>query len=419
MNKKVFNLCLGGAFMLLMASCGSSNSAVLEGYDFSGDGVLGKIPMGKAIQIATAREIGYDIQAEGSKFTNKNITEMSKEEYMELGKKVNEMAQKGEEKFNHCLDDIQDDLKADSARLQAMKDISWEDKTNCGFKLNEVQLLDKSLSWDRHDIMLLFEVNEDKVKELSTGTPYYVFLDNDGKMLFNSSMEWGNGNTYKIRFKLDPVTKELSKLMDLASSADTYHNTMTHCLYLDSISKILILDADALLDYKPAMTITGVGPVQLGADLTKLPKSLPDVYDKCYDLQAPEADKYYSFETSKDEALFTAVGTPDGKIKYIEVSTELLPIKFKNVVLRIGDSYSKIVGKYGKQISWTYNPETMSAKASFEGGKVTFEVFADFFSGSGSTKFAQLQNGAKNITFGASDFNSAENLQYYKIQAAK
>ena len=418
MNKKSLFFSLG-ALALLMASCGSSGSAALEGYDFTGKGILGKIPMGKAIQIATAREICYDFQAEGDKISNKKITEISKEEYMELGKKVNEMAKKEEDKFNHCLDDIQDDLKADSARLQALKDINWEDKTNCGFKLKETQLVDKASYGGRNDIMLFLEVNENKVKELPTGIPYYVFLDKNDKMIEGSSLDWGEGNTYKIRFKLDPVTKDLSKLMDIASSAETYHNAMTHCLYLDSISKILILDADAMLDYKPAMTITGVGPVQLGANLTQLPKSLSGVYDKCYDVQAPEADKYYSFETSKDESLFTAVGTPEGKIKCIEVATELLPIKFGNTVLRIGEPFCKIIKRYGKQISWSYNPETLSAKASFEGGKVTFEVFADFFSGSGAAKFAQLQNGAKNITFVASDFNPEENLQYYRIQAVK
>lgn len=420
MNKKVFNFSMGAA-LLLLASCGSSGNAVLEGYDFTGKGVLGKIPMGKAIQIATAREICYDFEAEGSKISNKKITEISKEEYMELGKKVNEMAQKEEDKFNHCLDDIQDDLKADSARLQAMKDINWEDKTNCGFKLNGVQLVENENSQflERHDILLMFEVNEERVKQLPTGSPYYVFLDKNDKMLIGEGMEWGNGNLYKVRFKLDPVTKDLSKLMTLASSAETYHDAMSHCLYLDSISKILILDADEMLDYKPAMTITGVGPVQLGADLTKLPKSLPGIYDKCYDVQAPEADKYYSFETNKDEALFTAVGTPEGKIKYIEVATALLPIKFDNVVLRVDEPFSKIVGKYGKQISWSYNPETMSAIASFEAGKVTFEVFGDFFTETGTQKFLQLQNGAKNVSLVASDINPEEKLQYYKVQPAK
>lgn len=420
MNKKVFNFSMGAA-LLLLASCGSSGNAVLEGYDFTGKGVLGKIPMGKAIQIATAREICYDFEAEGSKISNKKITEISKEEYMELGKKVNEMAQKEEDKFNHCLDDIQDDLKADSARLQAMKDINWEDKTNCGFKLNGVQLVENENSQylERHDILLMFGVNEERVKQLPSGSPYYVFLDKNGKMLIGEGMEWGNGNLYKVRFKLDPVTKDLSKLMTLASSAETYHDAMSHCLYLDSISKILILDADEMLDYKPAMTITGVGPVQLGADLTKLPKSLPGIYDKCYDVQAPEADKYYSFETNKDEALFTAVGTPEGKIKYIEVATALLPIKFGNVVLRVDEPFSKIVGKYGKQISWSYNPETMSAIASFEAGKVTFEVFGDFFTETGTQKFLQLQNGAKNVSLVASDINPEEKLQYYKVQPAK
>lgn len=52
-------------------------------------------------------------------------------------------------------------------------------------------------------------------------------------------------------------------------------------------------------------------------------------------------------------------------------------------------------------------------------GKVTFEVFGDFFTDSGTAKLQQLQNGAKNVVFVPSDFNPDEQLQYYRIQAGK
>lgn len=354
MNKKVISLCLAGVFTLLMASCGSSGSALLEGYDFSGDGILGKIPMGKAIQIATAREICYDLQEQENKLTDKKITEMSKEEYMELGKKANELAQKADEKYNHCLDDVQDDLKADSARLLALKGISWEDKTNCGFQLKEVQLVEQHKTYlDTPNIVFFYEANDTKVKALPLHTAYYVFLDKTGKMLLHNNMQVVGENRYKFDFGLDISTKKWNDLITLASSAEKYHLAMTHCLRLDSISKVLIVDADAMLDYISKMTLTGVGPVQLGADLKNLPQSLEGVYDKYYGEQAPDGDNYYQFETRLGTSMFTAIGTPEGKIKCIEVCTELLPIKFGNIVLRVEDPYSKIIERYNKQISWS------------------------------------------------------------------
>lgn len=56
MKEILFNLCLG-VMAILLASCGSSGSVVLDGYDFSCDGILGKIPMGQAVRLATARDI--------------------------------------------------------------------------------------------------------------------------------------------------------------------------------------------------------------------------------------------------------------------------------------------------------------------------------------------------------------------------
>lgn len=411
MKKILFNLCLG-VMAILLASCGSSGSAVLDGYDFSCDGILGKIPMGQAVRLATAREIYEDLQNDNTKLSGK----MTKEDI----EKIHDVATKMEERFQHCADDLLEDLAADSARLLSMKDVAWENKTSCNVKLAKIQLGVEVSYRHSNDIVFIFEANPEEVKKLPQNILHYVLVDKQGKAISHGSLkEQQTPGLYEKTIMMDHVMLNMGGMLEVCDSEEKYQMRMNYCLMLDSINKILILDDNQILDYRPSFTITGIGPVQLGADLNTLPKSLQDVYNNCYDMQAPDGDKYYAFDSSTGAAMFTAIGSPDGKIKCIEVGSYVFPVKFGNVVLRVEDPYCKIVEQYGKSISWSYNPETLSATASFENGKVTFEVFGDFFTDSGTAKLQQLQNGAKNVVFVPSDFNPDEQLQYYRIQAGK
>ena len=157
MKKILFNLCLG-VMAILLASCGSSGSAVLDGYDFSCDGILGKIPMGQAVRLATARDICVDIQNDNTQLSGK----MTKEDI----EKIHNLITKMEERYQHCADDLLEDLAADSARLLSMKDVAWENKTSCNVKLAKIQLGVKHSYGKSHDIAFVFEANPEEVKKL-------------------------------------------------------------------------------------------------------------------------------------------------------------------------------------------------------------------------------------------------------------
>lgn len=168
MKKILFNLCLG-VMAILLASCGSSGSAVLDGYDFSCDGILGKIPMGQAVRLATAREIYEDLQNDNTKLSGK----MTKEDI----EKIHDVATKMEERFQHCADDLLEDLAADSARLLSMKDVAWENKTSCNVKLAKIQLGVEVSYRHSNDIAFIFEANPEEVKKLPQNILHYVLVD--------------------------------------------------------------------------------------------------------------------------------------------------------------------------------------------------------------------------------------------------
>lgn len=89
MKKILFNLCLG-VMAILLASCGSSGSAVLDGYDFSCDGILGKIPMGQAVRLATARDIYVDLQNDNTQLSGK----MTKEDIEKIHNLITKMEER-------------------------------------------------------------------------------------------------------------------------------------------------------------------------------------------------------------------------------------------------------------------------------------------------------------------------------------
>lgn len=312
MKKILFNLCLG-VMTILMASCGSSGSAVLDGYDFSCDGILGKIPMGQAVRLATARDICVDIQNDNTQLSGK----MTKEDI----EKIHNLITKMEERYQHCTDDLLEDLAADSARLLSMKDVAWENKTSSNVKLAKIQLGVKKYSYfQSHDIAFVFEANPEEVKKLPQNILHYAVVDKQGKAISHGSLkEQQTPGSYEMTIMMDHVMLDMEGMLKACNSEDKYKMMMNFCLELDSIDKVLILDDNQILDYRPSFTITGIGPVQLGADLNTLPKSLQDVYNNCYDMQAPDGDKYYAFDSSTGATMFTAIGSPDGKIKCIEV----------------------------------------------------------------------------------------------------
>lgn len=400
MKKNIFTLSLG-IMTVLMASCGGN--PVLDGYDFQGDGILGKIPVGQAVQVGTAKELHDDLMEEIGDIKLSDLT-------VKEAKRMEELDKKMEDKFNHCLDDMKDDLAADSARLKAMQDINWENKTSCKVKLGKVDLDTDFFK----SVFLFFDVNDDELKTLPAGELYYAFLDKKGK-----AVESGRVKDKNVIIQTKSVVMSGPDMLSEVAKEERYKELMNYCLKLDSLYHLVILDGDQILDYQPSLTPEGVGPLKIGADMHKFPKSLDGIYEQVEETMYPDGTYYLSFNSVKGIPYFMGMGDINGKLESIEISSEKSPVKIGNIILRVGTPYGKVVEKYGKKISWSYNPDTFSARASFAGGKVYFEVFSDFFSESGAAKLQQLQNGAKNLSFAPSDFNPEEKVQYLFIEQGK
>lgn len=420
MKKNFIKLCMA-TLPVFFASCAGNSNPVIEGYDFSCDGILGKIPMGLAIQHGTALEINQEFTKEITEAMGDNNTE-------ESYKKMEEAENKANEKLRHCTDDIQDDLAADSARLRSMKDINWENKTSCNVKLKEVRFKEEDLVSVKKNIVFVFDAPQKEVGALPGGQIYAVILDKKDSLVknfnalqyFRTKSQYANNETNHNERALIINTDNIAGHNNIVAckKEEDFKKAAEYCLQLDSLYKIVLLDGDQFLDYHPkTMSLTGVGPVQMGTDMSKLPERHKDLYASCTEIPTPDADTYYSFDGYSGNTYFTGIGDSDGKLKRIEVESEYYPIKFGGVVLRVGDTYAKVVEKYGKNISWSYNPDNMSVRASFEGGKVYFEIMDTAFSASGASKVQQLENGAKNINITGSDLNPSEKLNRYVIQS--
>ena len=212
MKKILFNLCLG-VMAILLASCGSSGSAVLDGYDFSCDGILGKIPMGQAVRLATARDICVDIQNDNTQLSGK----MTKEDI----EKIHNLITKMEERYQHCADDLLEDLAADSARLLSMKDVAWENKTSCNVKLAKIQLGVKHSYGKSHDIAFVFEANPEEVKKLPQNILHYAVVDKQGKAISHGSLkEQQTPGSYEMTIMMDHVMLDMEGMLKACNSED-------------------------------------------------------------------------------------------------------------------------------------------------------------------------------------------------------
>lgn len=403
--------------MVLVASCGGGSSAALDGYDFQCDGILGKIPMGLGVKLGTARQIHEE-------YKDKGVLRLAPGERPSEAqiKELADVAKEIDQKYAHCLDDMQEDLAADSARLLALKGINWENKTACKVNLKEFKFYEESrfTSSISRNPRFIYEINPAEIEALVNKRLYYVMLDKQGKSLgYNDLLQVSGDDSRKllqVEIRMERENLNFGGMMEAASTEGDFESKMSDILKLDSVFKIEILDGDQILDYAPStMTLTGVGPVQIGVDMDSIPKSAKDIYQSRTEIMNPEVETF-AFGYGEDDIYFTGIGGPDGKLKSIEVESASKPLKVGDMVLRVGDTYSKIVEKYGKKISWSYNPDNMELLASLEGGKVTFNIYSSSFTAAGQAKFEQLENGAKNIVFVSSDFDPEAKLESYTIQ---
>ena len=180
----------------------------------------------------------------------------------------------------------------------------------------------------------------------------------------NPKLEYANNETNPNERAIIIRTDKIAGRHNIISckTEEAFKKTAETCLRLDSLYKIVLLDGNQYLDYHPrTMSLNGIGPVKIGADMSQLPHRLAHVYDNCSEIPTPDEDTYYSFDGSLGETYFTGIGNSDGKLKSIDVESEYYPIKFGDTILRVGDTYSKIVEKYGKNSSFGFRNQAVFA----------------------------------------------------------
>lgn len=413
MNKK--NIIFGvGAMLLLLASC--SGEKTLEGYNFNGEGFLGKLPMAQATKLVTLREIGEELKSDNH--PDVNLRELSKMDEDERNKKIQEVRdylQKQDDKYNHCLDDLRKDLAADTARLVGMKDLLWENKTKCNFKLVKVELGGDAVHNNSQGVTLCFNTT-DNVDVLPDGGLHYALLDNKGKFMSGGDL-WFKHDVYELGLGYSFMEKGMQSLMQECLNESKFSEMMSALQKSDSIVKILIVDSEQYLDYEPKMTIDGMGPVVFGADMKTLPASYNGLYNKYEDMMAMDC-LVYSFEDIYGTSLFTAIGDNEGKIDEIEVESQYYPLKLGDKVLRTCDKLRDVIAKFGKQMTWTYDEESLNAVGAMENGRVTIKLIIDVFTPAGQAKVQKLVKGAK-VEIVPADINPSEILNYYQIHSKK
>lgn len=419
MNKK--SLLFGvGALLLLLSSCSSESK--LEGYNFTGKGFFGKLPMAQATKLATLREIGEEINSDNSSFpTWEEQRKMGREEaqkkMQEAMKEASDRIDKLNDKYLHCLDDMSKDLAADTARLVGMKNLALENKTKCDFKLTKVELGVNVVHEAGKGIILSFNI-PNNIESLPEGTAHFALLDKNDKFLYGGTL-WLERNyaTCELRIPYPYMERDAATIMKDCLNEEKFAKMMADLQRDDSIAKILIVDADQYLDYNPKMTIDGIGPIVFGADMQTLPKAYNDLYCQYEDMMAMDF-LAYSFEDVHGTSLFTVTGDNAGKIDEIEVESPYIPLKLGDKVLRTGEKLRDVLAKFGKQLTWTYDAESLHAVGAMENGRVTIRLIEDVFTPEGQSKLQKMANGAKEEIV-PEDINPLEVLNYYQIHAKK
>lgn len=417
MNKKSFLFGVG-ALLLLLSSCSSENK--LEGYNFTGKGVLGKLPMAQATKLATLREIGEKINNDDTRFPT--FEEQKKMGREEAKKKMQEMMEyslkflkEQEDNYSHCLDDMNKDLAADTARLIGMKDLAWENKTKCDFKLTKVELGANPFNYRDQSITLRFNM-PDNIESLPDGLPRFALLDKNDKFMYGGILRLTHADgTCDLELRYSYMELGMSELLNDCMDEKKFPKMMADLQRDDSIAKILIVDADQYLEYDPKMTIDGMGPIVFGADMQTLPKAYKDLYSSYEDMMAMDC-LVYSFNDSFERTLFTAIGDNSGKIDEIEVESQYIPLKLGDKVLRTGEKVRDVIAKFGKQMTWTYDEMSLNAIGAMENGRVTIKLIENLFTPEGQAKLQKIASGAK-VEIVPSDINPLETLDFYQIHA--
>lgn len=403
---KTFFCFLMGVIGTLVISCSGGKN--VDG--FTGDGLLGDIPKARAITLATINDLAVEMSSDESLQVDLKNPRKDAPGFIEKMDRVNKKFREVEEKYEVGLDDdMKQNLLEDMNRLSSGKDFPLLNKTGLKLYKYDVTASVDTAKAEYGYLTIQFDMEQmpKKVfyKELS-----YVLKTKDDKVLqitpiFKDKITIGKGH----------IVKDLLHGMTICRDTEEYANTLKYLHMLDSVAKVEIVTKAQSLEYKPAITLQGVEPIVLGANMTKLPQRVDGVYANCYDLMANDGNMYYQFDDLNGHSLFIAQGTNDGKITDIEVDYYGFPLAINGKVLQTQVPLCYIAESFGKDIRWTYEEDNFALLASISDGKVTFRIGDNTLSERGKAKLETLKQGKYDVVFSYDDFLPDEELESFEI----
>lgn len=389
--------------MAVLRSCGSS----VDGYKFSGDGLMGSIPEARAKAIGIYKEETAKVE---KKLKDENFDEMGIERYEKI---MEERANIFTALHDRLGDDARQALVEDMKRIDSGKDFPLVNKTTC--KMSAMQpsaVVDTAHALGGY-ILVKLAMDPSKRRILSEDRLYYLTKSAEGTVLTKGEIDdIIPGNDYNYNFAIGANGYKLEFVL---SENDIYDKQMHYLMSLDSIASVEIVDYATYFDYTTERATTeGVGPVKIGAKIDDMPDSCSlYVYKEPVNVMQPDMT-VCEFQDKHHATLFTAVGDGKGKIKSIDV--ERLPIKLDGKVVSTHVYVRDAVENLKDVAEWSFDQEAQDAVASFEGGKVTISLGSNVFNESGFAKYQQLQKGAKGIKFDYNDFNDYDTFEMYMIK---
>lgn len=389
--------------MAMLCSCGSS----VDGYKFSGDGLMGSIPEARAKAIGIYKE---EIAKVEQKLKDENFDEMGPERYKEI---MEERANVFTALHDRLGDDLRQALVEDIKRIDSGKDFPLVNKTTC--KMSAMQpsaVVDTATALGGY-VLVNLAMDPSKRRILPENRLYFLTKSAEGAVLTKGEIDdITPANDYNYKFA---IGAEGYKMDYVFGDKDIYDKQMRYLMSLDSIASVELVDYATYFDYTTDRATTeGVGPVKIGAKLDDVPDSCSlYVYKEMVNVMQPDMT-VCEFQDKHHAALFTAIGDGKGKIKSIDV--ERLPIKLGGKVVSTHVFVRDAVENFKDVAEWSFDNESQDAVASFEGGKVTVSLGSNVFNESGFAKYQQLQKGAKGIKFDYNDFNDYDTFEEYTIK---
>lgn len=218
-----------------LCSCGSS----VDGYKFSGNGVMGSIPEARAKCYAAYHSEVDNMKSLMEKARDKNNSHainVSNDDFLKEYEKINKRI------HDKIGDDTRKALADDIARLESGKDFPFENKS--GLKFGDMSI---SARVDTADAMGGYFTVKLKRQDDSRQTPelYYLAKAADGAVTAKGMAHFHS--TEDLQFTIGEYNA--CSLEETLDDNDKYDKQMRYLMSLDSIATIELVDYDTFETY--------------------------------------------------------------------------------------------------------------------------------------------------------------------------